>query len=93
MRRVIGAGKQREFRPDEISDIEVRPSGTQSGNKTYWKLTLNPVGGKPQTLVSELASRTDAQQLAREIEKSVGLHRADERSPISLETELPADLR
>jgi hypothetical protein len=90
--RVLGPERRRKFGPKEIASVEVTPSGTQSGSKTYWKLTASTHDGRSQTLISELPSRTDAQQLANEIEKSLGVQGAGS-SAISLESELPADLR
>jgi len=91
--RVIGPERRREFGSNEISSIDVAPSGTHTGNKTYWKLTANAFDGRSQTLISQLASRSDAQELADEIEKTFGRSGAATSSPISLETELPAELR
>lgn len=92
---MLGWGRLREFGPAEITDVNVRKSGTTWGSVAYRKVELHTRAGKRQTLVSEIARPRDADRLAQEIRSAVGL--SEKRKPkkssrMSLESTLPAEL-
>jgi hypothetical protein len=93
--RLMGFGRPRSFRPEEIRSLAVDRSGTTFGSRAYRQVTLQSVSGGQRVLVSEIAREADAQALAEEIRRAVGLSESrtqEGRQRMSLEGELPPDL-
>ena len=95
-RRIVGFGKERRFSPGQIASIDAVKSGMTYGNTTYWNVELHDRQGKRHKLATAIPRRQLAERLAEEIAVAVGLSQSrsgSKASRMSLESELPAELR
>jgi len=91
---IFGLGRLGEYPAGQIADAYAEKSGTKWGDKEYRRVRLRLATGKSVTLVSDIARPRDADRLAAEIRRVVGLsevRRGDDSPRISLESALPAE--
>lgn len=95
-RRIAGFGRDRSFAPSEIAAVSAVKSGMTYGETAYWNVELRDRQEQRHKLATAIPQRQHAQRLAEEVAAMVGLSEtrsSSEASRMSLESELPAELR
>lgn len=95
-RRIAGFGRECIIAPEAVAAVTAIKSGMTYGDTAYWNVELRDRSGIRHTLATAIPRRQLAERLATEIATTVGISEtrsSSKGSRMSLESELPAELR